>query len=86
MHPLHLHLERAARRLPNLQIFVVVAENRYPRSLLEVASLLHKIRPVGECRRRHHQCLAFSAVAGESRCLQPGGGGGSAQAWQAKQW
>ena len=70
MRPLRLHLERAARRLPNLQIFVVVAESRCLRFLPEVASLLTPTRQVGECRRRHHQCLAFSAVAGESRSLQ----------------
>ena len=70
MRPLRLHLARAARLLPNLQIFVVVTESRCPRFLLEVANRLRQIRPVDECRRRHHQRLAFSAVAGESRCLQ----------------
>ena len=69
MRPLRLHLERAARLLPNLLIFVVVAESRRLRFLPEVASL-HQIHQVDECRRRHHQCLAFSAAAGESRCLQ----------------
>ena len=68
MRPLRLHLERAARLLSNLQIFVVVIESRCLQSLLEVANRLRQILPVGECRRRHHQRLAFSAVAGESRC------------------
>ena len=72
-HPLHLHLERAARLLSNLQnqvSIVVVTGSRCPRFLLEVANRLHQIRQVGERRRQRHQCLAFSAVAGESRCLQ----------------
>ena len=60
--PLRLHLERAARLLSNLQIFVVVGESRCPRSLLEVANRLRQIRPVDECRRRHHQCQAFFVV------------------------
>ena len=70
MRPLRLHLERAARLLSNLQIFVVVGESRCPRSLLEVANRLRQIRPVDECQRRHLQCQAFFAEAGESRCLQ----------------
>ena len=47
--PLRLHLERAARLSSNLQnqvSVVVVAENRCPRSLLEVANRLRQIRPV----------------------------------------
>ena len=68
--PLRLHLERAARLLSNLQIFVVVSESRCPRSLLEVANRLRQIRPVDEYRRRHHQCQAFCVVVGGSRCLQ----------------
>ena len=62
MRPLRLHLERAARLLPKLQIFVVVAENRCPRSLLGVANRLHQIRPVDEYRKQHLQRLAFFAV------------------------
>ena len=63
--PLRLHLERAARLLPNLQnqvSVVVVAESRCLRSLLEVANRLHQIRPVDECQKQHLQCLAFFAV------------------------
>ena len=60
--PLRLHLERAARLLSNLQIFVVVSESRCPRSLLEVANRLRQIRPVDEYRRRHHQRQAFFVV------------------------
>ena len=65
MRPLRLHLERAARLLPNLQnqvSVVVVAESRCPRSLLEVANRLHQIRPVDEYQKQHLQCLAFFAV------------------------
>ena len=62
VHPLHLHLEPAARLLPNLQnqvSVVVVAENRCPRS---VANRLRRTRQVDECQRQHLQCLAFFAV------------------------
>ena len=65
MRPLRLHLERAARLLPNLQnqlTVVVVAENRCPRSLLEVANRLRQTRQVDECQKQHLQCLAFFAV------------------------
>ena len=65
MRPLRLHLERAARLLPNLQnqvSVVVVAESRCLRSLLEVANRLHQIRPVDEYQKQHLQCLAFFAV------------------------
>ena len=44
MRPLRLHLERAARLLSNLQIFVVVTESRCPRFLPDVANRLHQIR------------------------------------------
>ena len=63
MRPLRLHLERAARLLPNLQILVVAGESRCPRSLLEVANRLRQTRQVDECQRRHLQSLAFFAVA-----------------------
>ena len=65
MRPLRLHLERAARLLPNLQnqvSVVVVAENRCPRSLLEVANRLRQTRQVDECQKQHLQRLAFFAV------------------------
>ena len=58
----HLRRARRARAL-----------KRLTRSLPEVAGLLLPTRQAGkcqagECHRRHHQRLAFSAVADESRC------------------
>ena len=63
--PLRLHLERAARLLPNLQtqVSVVVAgKSRCPRSLLEVANRLRQTHQVDKCQKQHLQRLAFFAV------------------------